>query len=363
MRLRKLRLQGFRSYATLDLDIDPERRTLFFGSNGSGKTNLIEALSYLSAGRSCLRLAPDTAVRWGDMFFRLEADATSDSGEDLTLEYVFQTTPKRQNACFIRGQRSPLTSFIGALPTIIFLPEHLDLFSGAPQGRRQFIDALLAQLIPGFPAARLEYDRILKQRNAALKMIALGSLPQAELMIWNRQLAASAIPIVQHRRTVLSALSSALPDAAEHFGESWQDVRIDVQSRGGDSEASFLAALEEQVTRDLVTQTTSVGPHRDDWQIVVDTRALPTFASRGQQRAALLSLLVASASLFTEYRKERPIILLDDVYSELDAAHQEALTATLSDAQILMTSTHSAPGHPELLQRLVSDGSVRDADV
>lgn len=363
MHLRKLVLEGFRSYSSLSLEIDPDRRTLFWGENGAGKTNIIEALSYLSLGRSCLRLSPETAVRWNEMFFRLVAEAVSDSGETVTLEYVFQTIPRRQHACFVNEKKVPVTSFIGALPTVVFLPEHLDLFTGSPQGRRQFVDGLLAQLFPGFPADRLEYDRILKQRNAALKMVHAGSSSREDLTLWNETLARTGMPIIARRREVLDMLGSSLPDAAEHFGESWSEVSIRYQSKVGDDEAAFLRALKDAESRDIATETTSVGPHRDDWSVIVDDRPLQDFASRGQQRAALLSMLVAAAGLFTQYRNERPVILLDDVYSELDQSHQDALTSVLSNAQILMTSTHSAPQHPYLLQRRVADGSVIDAEL
>jgi len=361
MRLHKLHLLGFRSYVESELTIDSTKRTLFYGNNGVGKTNIIEALSYLSAGRSCLRLSPDTAVRWGEMFFRLTAEIETDRGEPKTAEYVFQTSPRRQSACFINDLRTPLVSFIGTLPTIIFLPEHLDLFSGAPQGRRQFIDALLAQLFPSFPAERLEYDRVLKQRNAALKMIARNEAPMEDLTLWDETLARAALPISTKRREILSALSKELPAWVEHFGEVWQCIALDVQSRAGESEAEFLQNLRDARKRDIILETTSVGPHRDDWVLTVESRPLATFASRGQQRTALLSLLVASSSLFTEYRNERPLILLDDVFSELDLHHQEALTTSLSDAQIIMTSTHDTVPHSSLIQRRVEEGIIEDA--
>jgi len=354
MRLHELSLQGFRSYEKCALKFDPSMRTLLYGENGTGKTNIIEALSYLSAGRSCLRLPPDTAVRWGETFFRLTAVMATDAGEKKTIEYVFQTSPRRASACFVDDQKTPLVSFIGTLPTIIFLPEHLDLFTGSPQGRRQFLDALLAQLFPDFAAQRLEYDRVLKQRNAELKRISHGEAPETDLDLWDKTLSLAALPILQKRKEILDSLSGALPEQIRHFGETWTEVSLKYLSKAGETEIEMLSALQASRKRDLILETTTVGPHRDDWMMTAETRSLAVFASRGQQRTSLLALLVASVSLFTTYRNETPILLLDDVFSELDIAHQEALTSTLDMAQVIMTSTHDVPEHTTLIQRAMS---------
>lgn len=361
MRLHKLTLEGFRSYQKCAMTFDPAARTLLFGDNGAGKTNVIEALSYLSAGRSCLRLPPDTAVRFDETFFRLSAVLTTDTGEDRTIEYVFQTSPRRSSACFVNDQRTPLVSFIGALPTIIFLPEHLDLFTGSPQGRRQFLDALLAQLFPDFAKARLEYDRILKQRNAELKRVARKESDRSALGIWNTELARAAMPILRRRREILGMLSAALPAWTKKFGESWTDPVMHYHSKVGESERAYVSMLETILEKDLLLESTTIGPHRDDWDIRIDGRSISTFTSRGQQRTLLIALLAASADLFRTHRNETPILLLDDVYSELDSSHQEALTDSLEDVQIILTSTHDMPPRPGLVQRRISTGSFADA--
>lgn len=358
MRLQSLSLQGFRSYQKATVPFADADQFLFFGDNGSGKTNIVEAISYLSAGRSCLRLLPDTAVRWGETFFRLTATLQKDSGDALQVEHVFQTSPRRGSAFFVNDLRTPLLSFIGTVPTILFLPEYLDLFTGAPQGRRQFLDSLIVQLLPTFASERLEYDRVLKQRNALLKAIASGQAQKSDLAVWNQALTNTAMPILKARRTILSTLGNALPTWIQHFGEPWNVVELLYLSKTDATHDAFLRALEAAVDKDILRESTTVGPHRDDWTTMVDGHALADFASRGQQRTTLLALLSASAKLFEEYRQEKPIVILDDVFSELDQSHQEALIQSLQDTQVIMTCTHSFPKKSGFAQRRVAAGMV-----
>jgi len=360
VRIRSLRLRNFRSYGEFDYEFGADALHLFFGENGSGKTNLIEAISFLSSGRSCLGLPPDTAVRFGETFFRIGAEIASDAGETSTVEYVFQTSPRRASAFFVNDVRTPLLAFIGRLPTVVFLPESLDLFTGSPQGRRKFLDALLVQLSPEFASARLTYDRTLKQRNALLKEIRAGRGPRQDLSIWNDSLTEAALPILRERTSILGRLQELFPARIRDLGERWGQIDLSYRSKTAADEHEVLSALRASEEIDIARETTTVGPHRDDWEATADGRLLSTFASRGQQRSALIALLTVAADLFFTARSERPIVLLDDVFSELDSRHQEALLEHLRGSQILLTSTHSFPDRSGLLQRRVTGGSIID---
>lgn len=365
MRLTSLTLEHFRSHARLSVSFADLHHQVFIGDNASGKTNLIEALSFLSMGRSCLRAQSDDVVQWGEDFFRVRADITQDDGVSSSVEYIWQRLPRRQSAMFVRDVRVPFLQFIGVLPTIVFLPQDLDLFTGSPSARRGFLDALLAQLNPNFAAHRLDYERILKQRNAVLARIAEGQSNETELQLWDTQLIQVASRLVELRDETIAFFNRDLLRTLSSLGEEeWKDVRMvhDRKTTASDApaiEAELKPLLAQSRARDLVLQTTTVGPHRDDWHVEATGRNIALFASRGQQRAALISLLLTSAGLFEEVRHERPVILLDDVLSELDDHHQSALLTSLSGHQVLITATHPVPMTNDVTMWRVEGGKLK----
>ena len=364
MRLISLSLEQVRSYERLKLDLTGSLRQVFIGPNGSGKTNLIEAISFLSWGRSCLRSPAEDVLRFGEEFFRIRADGTLDDGTAKSFEYVWQRSPRRQSATFLSDIRTPLLQFIGALMTVVFLPEDLGLFSGAPSQRRGFLDALLCQVAGDYAALRVEYERLLKQRNALLQRIAKGESGKQELSLWDEQLAVSAAEIQRRRLKIVATFSSHLPEAISSLGEEGKDAKMVYERRTTLEESSALAEefrtlFEASHDRDLLIGSTSVGPHRDDWHIVLRGRRLEQFASRGQQRACFLALLLVSARILEEARSERPIILLDDVLSELDDHHQAALLDSLRNHQVLITSTHTVPLADDVVLWNVGQGKLK----
>lgn len=362
MRLLSLQLESFRSYSKLSLDFD-EGSQLFLGANGSGKTNIVEAITFLSQAKSCLRAQPDEALRFGESFLKIRAGVQSDAGEESTLEYVFQMSPKRSSAFFVRDIRTPLLGFLGVLPTITFLPQALTLFSGSPSDRRSFLDSLLTQLRPAFAGERMEYERILKQRNTLLKQITEGSATESALDVWDEQLSSIGSTIIRERQALLSEINAGLPEHIGSLGEQWTETSMKYSlSSIGDSASDMQATLLRYRSRDCILQSTTVGPHRDDWVFTADGHNIGVYASRGQQRTALLALLFVSAGLFQRARSERPVILLDDVLSELDPNHQSALLSHLSGHQVLITATHPTEELADLTAWEVGGGRVKRID-
>jgi len=363
VRLNSLSLENVRSYDRLELGFRGSKRHVFVGSNGSGKTNLVEALSYLSWGRSCLRAAADDVLRWGEDFFRIRAEGTGDDGSVRSLEYVWQRAPRRQCATFINDVRTPLLKFVGALKTVIFLPEDLDLFTGAPQKRRNFLDVLISQNEERFVHLRIEYERLIKQRNALLKQVSEGQAGRDEIRLWDEQLSEVAAGIQLKRIALIERFTAGLPGSLGALGEEAGDAAMVYVRKTKSLDARELvrelkSLYGESCDRDLILQTTTVGPHRDDWYINLRGHRLEQFASRGQQRASLLALLLLSARILEESSGERPIVLFDDVLSELDGFHQKALLESLADHQVLITSTHPVPLKSETVEWLVENGKV-----
>ena len=345
MRIRSLQLTQFRSYSSLSLALGEGDLHVFTGANGSGKTNLIEAVAVLSLLRSAQGLEEEDLVAHGTDFYRVRGALTFDAGEEETLEVTSQLTPRRQKAAFRNDVRVPPSRLVGRLPAILFLPQDLELFAGPPAGRRRFLDILLSQVSPEYDRSLSEYQRLLKQRNALLRRIADREAKRADLATWDAALAEKGSTVTIARLELLETFSLALRDELHRLGEPWAEAEMVYDRRGTEREADALRdelvhLLAHAHDKDILLCQTSVGPHRDDWQVRVDGHQLPRVASRGQQRTAVLALLFLESCYLELRRGEKPVVLLDDVFSELDDAHQERVLESFPGHQVFLTTTH-----------------------
>lgn len=345
MRLDILTLTQFRNFQEQSLDLEDASVHLFIGPNGSGKTSLLEGIGMLSLSKSCLGAEEEDIMKWGMSFYRARGNVTSQAGDRATLEIVSQIEPRRQKVYFVNDVREQTSSFVGMFPVVIFLPQDLQLFTGPPAERRRFLDMLLSQLSPEYLSGLLQYQKILKQRNALLRELRADRASAGELLVWDTELAEKGSAITLARLELLETFGMALGDELRSLGESWEQTEIVYERKGQARERITLARelfdlLQASRDRDMLLESTSVGPHRDDIRIDVDGHNLATAASRGQQRIAVLALLFLEASYLELRRGERPVILLDDVLSELDAAHQERVLQSFAEHQVLLTATH-----------------------
>jgi DNA replication and repair protein RecF len=348
MRLQSLQLEHFRSYESADIAFDGGNVHLLIGPNGSGKTNILEAISILSITRSCRGRDEQELPRWGSAHYRVTGLVRSDAGIEKRLEVVSEVTPRQRKATFINDVKTGLGSFVGFLPTITFLPQDLLLFSGPPAERRRFLDLLLSQVSPDYLQTLSGYQKILKQRNALLRRIAEGHPDDGMLTLWDRELSKRGSLLTLARLEMIETLNLTLAEEMASLGESWPDARLFYQRKGEahtavELEQDLFAQLTQNRERDLILLSTTSGPHREDWQAVAGGRELPTFASRGQERVAVLALLLLQVSYLELKRGEKPVLLLDDAFSELDDGHQAALLSALEGYQVIMTSTRVPP--------------------
>ncbi len=363
VRIQSLSLEHFRNYESLALDLSGSLLHLFIGPNGSGKTNILESLSILSLTKSSLGIEEEFVQQWDAPYYRVKGRAVSDAGEETTVEVVYQSQPRKQKGCFLNDVRVPISQVVGVVPSVLFLPQDLQLFSGPPAERRRFIDQLLSQVSGEYLRALTEYQKYLKQRNVLLKHIAQGTGHREDLRPWDEQLAETGAVVTESRLQLMETFGLTLTDEIAQLGEQWDDVRIvyDRSSEGRDAaaiRADLLAALRQSQDRDILLQSTGNGPHREDWALVVNGHRLATFASRGQQRTCVLALLFLEASFVELRRGERPIILLDDVFSELDDRHQEGVMKAFAEHQVFITGTHLPKNMPEAQVWGVERGNV-----
>jgi DNA replication and repair protein RecF len=366
MRLLRLELEHFRNYALQTVDFSGEPLQLFIGENGSGKTNLLEAVSLLSLTKSCRGKDDDDMAQWSESFYRIRGKIASDSGEESLLEVVCEMTPRKRKACFINNVRIPASAYVGTLPTVTFLPEDLLLFSGSPGERRRFLDQLLSQVSPAYLDHLSMYQKILQQRNALLKRVAAGEEDPQVIGVWDIELAMPASHITLARLELIETLNLSLLGEIQNLGEAWSSAKLlyerKTQSRTQhDLEQEIIDLLAANRERDVTLQSTTVGPHREDWQMERDGRLIPSFASRGQERVAVLALLLLEVSYLEIRRNEKPVILLDDAFSELDDAHRTALLKSFSGAQVILTGTHIPPATDRSTLFKVTPGVVQAA--
>ena len=353
MHLRRLWLTDFRSYTSVDLEL-PSGLTAVLGPNGQGKSNLLEAVGYL-ATLSSFRGAP------GEALVRTGAESGVVRGEVVTGGRVHlveaELSRTGRNRVLVDRQRlARRRDLVSVARATVFAPDDLELVKGGPALRRGLLDDLLVALHPRNEVVRSDWERSLRQRNALLKQCH-GRLDDAALVtleVWDQKLAAAGDALVRLRQDLVARLAPTIVTAYRDVAGEDPGVRLrymsawDVDGRDGGGLAVALArARTDEVRRGI----TLVGPHRDELEI--DLRGLParTYASQGEQRSLALALRLASHRVLAETYGTPPLLLLDDVFSELDATRSAALLSSLPVGQTLLSSAAGLPDgiRPELV--------------
>jgi DNA replication and repair protein RecF len=326
---------------------------LVTGSNGAGKTNLLEALHVGTQGFSPRTRADQQLVRLGADGARV-ALAGERSGRGVELEVTLQQTGKRAklNGASLRSAEQ----LRAEVATLVFTPDRLAVVKGGPAARRAYFDRTLGRLQPSRATVPVEYAAAVGQRNAALRRVQIGVSSRDAVAPWTEQVASVGAQLVAHRREALAVLAPAFAERAGELG--LPDAVLDYTG-----ERPTVEALEARLERDLERAVTGLGPHLDDVAIRSGDRELRSFGSQGEQRLAVLSLLLAEAEVIAEQRGTPPLVLLDDVLSELDASRRRILAERIGrvgQTVITATGAEALPLEPaQLLQ--VRPGSVTAA--
>lgn len=332
--LSSIRLQSFRSYADASFEFS-DGVNIIVGPNASGKTNLLEAILVLARGIS-YRASDYDLVGFGKPWARLDGDL--DDGQRRTIKITRDGTKGNKNF-IIDDKPFVRLGYNHTLPVVLFEPNHLLLLGGSPDARRQYMDDLLEQTVPGFGSVRRHYKRVLAQRNALLKRQP-GDLKQ-QLFVWDVRLSELGGHIAHERAKLVTALNEQLAGLYTHIAGSKTVVTAAYQSSLpiDNYETTLLHHLEASLSRDVLRGFTGAGPHRDDMSVMFDAAPAPVTASRGETRTALLALKVFELGLLEKLRGQKPLLLLDDVFSELDGKRRHALTDYLQKYQTFITTT------------------------
>lgn len=390
MHLTKLTLANFRNYAHLELPLSPGL-TLIQGNNACGKTNLLEAIFYLATAHSPHAGVERELVRWGASeepipFARVEAEVVKRNDVQTSLEILLvqadgeategkKPSNRVSKRIKVNGVPKRALDLLGQLNVVLFLPEDLDLVFGSPGDRRRYLDTTLSQIDPRYGRALSKYNQVVEQRNSLLKEGRERKISNAELAVWDEQLIAEGSYLIERRALTISrydqlvsAIHPSLTDQHENLQLLYQPniptptPTLPLKGEGtleSDISLAFEAQLKSMHTRELGAAMTLVGPHRDDLRFLVrrdgakeETMDAITYASRGQGRTIALSLKLAEVELMRAETGEDPVLLLDDVMSELDAERRAALSQTVIDApQAIITATDLADFSEEFLSR------------
>lgn len=338
MKINSISIENFRNIEKLDLDFD--NVNIIYGQNAQGKTNLIEAI-YLFTGSKSFRGVKDRElIRFGCDFSKLKIDFESEN-RNQTAE--IRIDGKR--TAYLNGIKKKSPSALGEeLKAVIFSPVHLSMVKDGPSERRRFIDNALCQLKYNYRNVLKEYNRALSQRNMLLKDISKNSSLADMLYIWDKNLAATGAKIIYQRNKYVEAL---LPFAKEVFdGLSGGREEIDLVLKGPfdyrdlslkEIENKLLITFEKSRGSDFMNKITTAGPHRDDMEILINSKSARTYGSQGQQRSCVLALKLAEASLLKEMTQNEPLALLDDVMSELDITRQDYILNHIKNWQVFIT--------------------------
>jgi DNA replication and repair protein RecF len=329
-----LRLQQFRSYTDTSFSFG-EGVNIIVGPNGSGKTNLLEAILVVARGGS-YRVSDIELLQFDKPWFRLDAHI---SPVDSTRTVKLITEPRQTKTYELDSKMYHRLTMNHILPAVLFEPNHLQLLHGAPDLRRSYLDDILEQTNPGFAAYRRNYRRVLSQRNALLKRPKLP-LTQ-ELFPWNLRLSELGATVARARAALCEQLDERLGDIYASVSESGTKVSIAYHPKFPiDSyETHLLQKLESHVQEDMLRGFTAYGPHREDFVVTFDGHPADEMASRGETRTAVLALKIIELQLLESIRGQTPLLLLDDVFSELDERRRAALTAFLQCYQTFLTTT------------------------
>ena len=346
MRLRRLRLRNHRNYASLDLT-PGEGVNVFIGPNGQGKTNLLEAVAMLALSSSPRARRDQELVGPVGPGSRIEAQvATGQSVRELSIALDVEGD-RAHRTIEVDGQRRRAVDLPGHFRVTLFWPDDLGLVKAGPEVRRRFLNQMLVQVEPGYARALSGLRRILEQRNSLLKRIAAGEAGEDTLDVWDDELVRVGSEIVDARAKAVTQLR---PEAARCHAQIAGGERLEIAYEGPSE--NLRAAVHNSRSEDLRRGSTSVGPHRDDLRIVLDGQDARAYASQGQQRTAVVSLKLAEAALIGERTGERPVLLLDDVLSELDGERRAALLQEVAaGGQVIVTSVEAGPFPPELIAR------------
>lgn len=349
LKILSLNLKNFRNYKKQEIEFK-KNVNIIIGLNAQGKSNLLEAINYLSVFSSFRHAQDADLIKWGEPYFLIEGSVEKKSGlYQLSLAYNRQ---HKKNLKINGNEQKKVSDVLGVFNSVVFSPEDLNIIKIGPQARRQFLDKEIMQLFPTYYFSLIQYRKIISQRNNLLKEIRENKEKKDLLPIWNAQLIEHGSKIIKKRLDVLQKLIPLARLTHRKITSGEEDLDLNYESivlgerkkiRNNNIETIkelFFNQLEEQEKNEIYRGFSMVGPHRDDLSLTINDVDVRKFGSQGQQRTTALSLKISELELVRAETGEYPVLLLDDVMSELDEQRRNHLLLFIGDkVQTFITTT------------------------
>lgn len=338
MIIKSIKLNNFRCHEDFSF-VFKKKTSVIVGENGSGKTSVLEAIYEALRGKSFRATDPDILKRESD-FYRIEVEFFN--GEKTVVVFgSFSENQPAKKQFLVGDKKSSRLPKKYRYPVILFLPDDLHLIDSSPTRKRDFFDRILSEIDDSYSSVLNSYERALKQRNDLLKKNFENDIEEVKNMIfsWNLLLSKYGVEIRKRRERMVNEINERLTDTYRSIAENKDEVSIEYKIQGEDvSENEYLRRLEAELSRDLILGHTGFGVHRDNYEFLFNNADANGSASRGEVRSIILALKFIEAELIFEKVGKRPVVLLDDVFSELDEKRQKCLTRNFKDNQVIITS-------------------------
>lgn len=332
MYIRSLSLTNFRNYTNERVEFSPYTN-IIYGNNAQGKTNLLEAVYMFSQGRSYRADSDKELILFGNDFTSIKSEFSALNRDFSAAIHISRNAKKKITINNI--SISKLSMLMSYFNVVMFSPEDLELVKGSPGIRRKFTDSAISQLYPNYLASLIDYNKILKQKNILLKDLKTKHIKSdAMLSVWNEQLAEKGRIIYKYRAKFFEDISPFISNI--HNNISGENIKI---TYCPNCEDDILDKLEQNQSREIENGSSLYGIHRDDAEFKLNDKPAKTYASQGQQRTAVLSLKLAQTEYIKSLRDEYPVLLLDDIMSELDISRRTYLSEKIEGKQVLITCT------------------------
>ncbi len=349
MKLHNLQLTNFRNHSKATFGFDGQN-TLIFGANGSGKTNILEAIHLLSTTKSIKAEFDAEMINHEQNFCRLDALITNDEEKKLELIIKKLTTTDHTSSKTVKlnGVSRALNKFAGNLNSVLFSPDEIAVLTGSPSGRRKYIDSIFFQTDQKYKKAHSEYQKAMRGRNKILETIRETGRGRDLIELWEEKLCTTANVLQTSRQQLFSFFAVELKKYEKIVNGDKVEIKVDFIQSYVDQ-----AVFAGNRQKEIYAGKTLYGPHRDDFDILLNGYSVANFGSRGQQRAVLLALKLCEMDFIETANGERPILLLDDIFSELDERHRANVLNIMDLQQTIVTTSEELPNRdafPKILE-------------
>ena len=332
MFIKEIKLESFRNYSCETIELN-ENTNIIFGDNAQGKTNILEAIFFASLGKSFRTNKEKELIKEHEQMAKVQIKYVKNNREQKIRVEIDDKKKFYINDIPIKK----LSELVGNINVVLFTPEDIEILRNEPARRRRFLNIMISQLRPKYIHIMAEYNRTLEQRNNYLKQIKYENKSKANLEIWDEQLVNQGLKIYEYRKEFIEKINSKIKDIHLKTTDNKEDIEI--KYKANINESDYIERLKQNQDIDIQKGYTSVGIHRDDFEIIINKKNISIYGSQGQQRSSIISLKLAEAEVVYDEIEEYPVILLDDFMSELDKKRVSGFINNIKNNQVLITCT------------------------